>query len=601
MGDTDIDINKLISQLVLATGKSILGSLEKHGKQQYKRARAAFNLCFRKYLKRSYDRYSKTKTILYRDRPVPLSRFYVPTNVSVGKCTISTDDIDALLGDSTRQVFVGTAGSGKSTFLKHLFTRVVERKHIGVPVFVELRHLNTSPDTSLPKFVFNLLQESNKDFEWDQFERCMTSGKMLLILDGFDEVDVRYRTSVAKDILSLSNTYPQVRIMASSRPDDTLDSWEEFVKYHVQPLTKDQALELVRKLDYDEKTRSQFAKELQNGLYEKHEDFLSNPLLLTMMLLTYEQIAEIPAKMHIFYNQAFETLFNKHDALKSLYKRKTYTEMPVDDFKRVLSAFSMTSYARRHVSFSRDDIDVFLESARKLTGIEFNSSHFLKDLLESVCILYKDGLYYTYTHRSFQEYFAAYFLSSFNSPRRRQLLARMIAGATRDNVLRLLFEMNPEAVEQDLIIPMLEQNLKDFDKVKGGVYKYARILDLWYEGLSLIPKDRMGYRLSDDKPSSYLMMFIYCMYPSLTEQLREKVKREVDEENQKALVRRVFKDADDRLIPFLPITKAKHDVFVELGCKDYVDRRLKFSKQVLLHLQEKYANRAEDIDALLMT
>ena len=30
-----------------------------------------------------------------------------------------------------------------------------------------------------------------------------------------------------------------------------------------------------------------------DGLFEKHKDFLSSPLLLTMMLLTYEQLAEI--------------------------------------------------------------------------------------------------------------------------------------------------------------------------------------------------------------------------------------------------------------------------------------------------------------------
>lgn len=428
----------------------------------------------------------------------------------------------------------------------------------------------------------------------------MTSGKMVLILDGFDEVDVQYRTRITKDILSLSNTYPKIRIMASSRPDDTLDSWEEFVKYRVRPLTKEQALELITKLDYDEKTKSRFVDELQKGLYEQHQDFLSNPLLLTMMLLTYEQIAEIPSKMHIFYNQAFETLFNKHDALKSLYKRKTYTEMPIDDFKRVLSAFSMTSYTKRHVSFSRDDINVFFDSARKLTGIEFDNSQFLKDLLESVCILYKDGFYYTYTHRSFQEYFAAYFLSSFTSPRRTQILKRMIASSDRDNVLKLLFEMNPEAVEQDLIIPVIEQTLKESKSVKGGIYKYARILDLWYEGLSLIPGDQIGYRLSDDKPSSFLMIFIYKMYPNFAEQLQSWRQNKKDEEIEKKIIRQLFKKPNDRLVPFLPITKEKHDAFIKLGCKDYVEERLRISRQILSHFKKKYKDLEEDIDTLLL-
>lgn len=599
MGDTDFDINKVISDLVMETGKRILNSVGGFGKQQYKAALATFEVCFRNYLKHSYERYSKTKTILYRDKPVSLSRFYVATDVTIGKRNIGTDNIDMLVGDSTRQVFVGTAGCGKSTFLKHLFTGLIERKRLGVPVFVELRHLNTSPDTLLLDFVFSSLREANKKFDREQFERSMTSGKLILILDGFDEVNFALRTSVAKDILSFSTAYPQARIVVAGRPDDTFDSWQEFSKYHVQPLTKDQAVALVEKLDYDEKTKSRFLQELQNGLYERHEDFLSNPLLLTMMLLTYEQIAEIPSKMHIFYNQAFETLFNKHDALKSLYKRKTFTEMPIDDFKRVLSAFSMTSYAKRHVSFTREDVDVFLDSARKLTNLDFSNEKFLNDLLESVCILYRDGLYYTYTHRSFQEYFAAHFLSYFNSPRRKQLLVRMVSGASRDNVLTLLFEMNPEAVEQDLIMPMLEQALTDAESVKRGVYRYARILDLWYEGLSNFTDDQVGYQFSDNKSLSYLIIFVYNMYPELAKRLHKGKKKERNTEVRRKLVRRVFENTPNRFIPFMPITKEKHEVFLKLGCKDYVNERLAFTRSFLEHLKMKYANRAEDIDALL--
>ena len=36
---------------------------------------------------------------------------------------------------------------------------------------------------------------------------------------------------------------------------------------------------------------------------------------------------------------------------------------------------------------------------------------FLRDLLKSVCVMQIEGVEYTFTHRSFQEYFAAYFIS----------------------------------------------------------------------------------------------------------------------------------------------------------------------------------------------
>ena len=62
--------------------------------------------------------------------------------------------------------------------------------------------------------------------------------------------------------------------------------------------------------------QQKFIDNVKKHLYDKHKSFLSNPLLTTMMLLTFDQFAEIPEKMFLFYEQAFDTLFLKHDATK---------------------------------------------------------------------------------------------------------------------------------------------------------------------------------------------------------------------------------------------------------------------------------------------
>ena len=89
-------------------------------------------------------------------------------------------------------------------------------------------------------------------------------------------------------------------ILISSRPDSRFSSWEEFYRYGVKPLTKKKALNLIGQLEYDQELKDKFLIALDENLYEDHESFSSNPLLLTMMLLTYEQIAEIPNKIHLF-------------------------------------------------------------------------------------------------------------------------------------------------------------------------------------------------------------------------------------------------------------------------------------------------------------
>jgi len=603
MNQSEIDINKIISELVLESSKTLISSVSSYGKTKYEELQAIFNTCFQKYLKESYKRYSKTKTLLYRDKPVSIHDFFIDTNFKVGKKKYSTEDLDSMMGISNRLVFIGTAGCGKSTLLRYLFIKLIEEKSFGVPIMLELRNLNTDPDISVKDYLFSSLKEINKNFQMHQFEIALESGKLNLILDGFDEIDPSSRKRIEKEVLTISREYPNTSLILASRPDDIFDSWQEFTKLKVLPLTKDQTIELITKLDYDSEIKESFLSEIKKGLYERHVDFLSNPLLLTMMLLTYEQIAEIPSKMHIFYNQAFETLFNKHDALKSLYKRKSYSSIAIDDFKHILSAFSMASYSKRNVSFSREKAINYLDNSKKLTGIDFSSENFLRDLLESVCILYKDGIYYTFTHRSFQEYFAAYFLAHFNTPKRKQILKKLVVPGQRDNVLLLLYEMNPEAVEKDLIIPVFQEMLDDAKKVKGGIYKYIRILDQWYEGISHLQTDeetRFGFRMSDDKISSYLMFFIFSIYKEEKEKFFSSPKKdEIHEKAFKKAISRAF--SDDRFVPFRPITKEKHEIFKDLGCKEFVEKRLVFAENLLKKLEDKYQKRSQDVDSLLFS
>jgi len=603
MDQKEIDINKIISELVLESSKSLITSVSSFGKKKYEELLAIFKLCFRKYLHESYKRYSKTKTLLYRDKPVPIHNFFIDINFSIRNKKYSTEDLDSMMSISNRLVFIGTAGCGKSTLLRYLFIKLVEEKKFGVPIMLELRNLNTEPDLTVKDYLFNSLHEINKDFQMHQFEVALESGKLILILDGFDEIDPSSRKRIEKETLSISREYPSTTLILASRPDDIFDSWEEFTKLKVLPLSKEQTIELITKLDYDSEIKDSFLSELKKGLFERHKDFLSNPLLLTMMLLTYEQIAEIPSKMHIFYNQAFETLFNKHDALKSLYKRKSYSSIPIDDFKHILSAFSITSYSKRSVSFSREKAITYLNNSKKLTGIDFSSEKFLLDLLESVCILYKDGIFYTYTHRSFQEYFAAYFLAKFNTPKRKEILKKLVVPGHRDNVLMLLYEMNPEAIEKDLIMPVLQEMIDRAKNVKGGIYKYIRILDQWYEGISHIDPERetrFGYRMSDEKISSYLMFLIFSIYKDEKEKfVSAQQKQEIPEETLKKTISNAF--SEDRFIPFKPINKEKHEIFVSLGCKEFVEHRLNFARDLLKKLEEKYQKRAQDIDSLLFS
>ena len=49
---------------------------------------------------------------------------------------------------------------------------------------------------------------------------------------------------------------------------------------------------LLSNIPYDEDIKTVFHRKLNEGLYESHKEFLRNPLLTIMMLITLAQFAE---------------------------------------------------------------------------------------------------------------------------------------------------------------------------------------------------------------------------------------------------------------------------------------------------------------------
>lgn len=448
--------------------KPIIDSTVGALKKEYKKSLVDLGLAFSKYYQRSYERYSKMKTLLYRDKPVDLKKHYVATDFALGDEFISGASILTNLINSEKSVIMGTAGAGKSILLRRLFIDLVENPKGGLtPFLIELRYLIT-PEKSYTIFelMLKILNESDDNITSEQLHYALKQGKLIIFLDGFDEIDFEQREKYELEVSELSNKYSQSIFVVSSRPDSVFESWEESYIYKALPLNKLQSVDLIQRIDYDNTVKHKFVKELQDGLFEKHKDFLANPLLLTMMLLTYEQLAEMPEKIHIFYEQAFDTLYHKHDALKSVYKRKTFTGLPIDDFKRVFSAFCLITYAKnKQLIFTKQEVRDVLGQAIKLENIDIDVDSFFQDLLKSVCVIQRDGNIYTFSHRSFQEYFTAFFISNSRSPDMPEILTQV---CEKDfDIGRMLFEMNRELVERQWVIPKLAEYLNGIERPKS--------------------------------------------------------------------------------------------------------------------------------------
>lgn len=229
---------------------------------------------------------------------------------------------------------------------------------------------------------------------------------------------------------------------------------------------------MVSKIDFDENIKRQFSKALNESLYKNHKSFASNPLLLNIMLLTYDNYAEIPEKLHLFYANAFDTLYSKHDATKGGYKRELKSKLSFDSFKKVFSNFCFITYFQGKIEFSYDDLITLLKKSK----LEFDIESIIYDLVNSICVLYKDGLNYRFTHRSFQEYFTAIFLKELSDESLKKMGIELIKKdtyrATHDSVFSMLYDMSEERTEQNILLPLLEMIEENFQANKTDKYDF---------------------------------------------------------------------------------------------------------------------------------
>jgi hypothetical protein len=420
---------------------------------------------FSKLIRESYARRSMVKTLVESDTPIPLKTIYVPATLTTARKRIKETEFLDQLETLNRVVVIGTAGAGKSLFLKSVFLHLLESWSEPIPIFVELRNLNEIASTEAPvlSLVLKSIRAYVRSFDAAQLEHALYTGKIALFLDALDEVAPEKKEHVVREILDVAANNQKAKIVLTSRPDSTFDGWEEFATYRMEPLSLDGAKALVEKLPYDPEIKVKFLDDVLSTRFEEHREFLTVPLLLVIMLVVYDQFAEIPNKIINFYSRAFEALFSRHDAMKGGFKRTLKSKLSLEDFRHVFTAFCASTYASDLFSFSDKSAIEYASLSLTATNLECTPKDLLEDMIGGVCLLQQDGVQWVFAHRSFQEYFAALFLigANWNAERRMTFLARHSWQMRRDSVSAMMAEMNAGEFAENWVLPAARRALRD--------------------------------------------------------------------------------------------------------------------------------------------
>ncbi len=465
-------------ELINRNIEKILGSLKGYGSEKIKQHQVKTGKAFKDYLESAIIKYSKVKTVIYGATPVFLYSTYTELNLKDSYDNIITaSNVSNLLKFDNNLIISGIAGSGKSTLLKYLFLNSIENGN-HIPIFIELRDINNT-ELSFIEFIYTSLEKLNFNLKKEDLVTALESGNLIFFLDGLDEVSYIIRDKIEKGIIELSSKYNKNFFLISSRPNENFIGWNTYTELEVLPLSKQQAMNLVDQIDYFPlETRNRFLDELKSILYEEHYSFASNPLLLTIMYLSFSFNANISRKINGFYEDAFEALYRRHDASKLGFRRKKYLDLDIRDFKSVLSCFSLLSYFRGYYEFSSSQLIKFIDESKEITQqLEINSEKFFLDMYNSINILIRDGQKYVFSHRTFQEYFSAFYISQLPKELKPNFITKIFKERPLDKVLDFLFENDRQNLEVFLIIPYFEE-IKDKIEFgsKGWEWKYISLL-----------------------------------------------------------------------------------------------------------------------------
>lgn len=457
---TEPDINKIAASVIQGQINNAIGAVSKGIKAAITKVLQVINKDLAKYTAAKIKKCSYIRTpIINRDHSTYIYDIYVQTRLQLRKRTVSDDTFIASLSGKDSIIVSGNAGSGKSMFMRHLFLKLCNEKRSQIPLFFELRDINASEKKNLQEFLYYNLIGSNATITESQFLDSLKAGVFCLVLDGFDEINHVDRKEIERQIIRLRDQCPDLQIIVSSRPDADrrLESWQAFEVVYVEPMDEQQAAELIGRLEYDGKVKEKFLKEAKDRLFKTHKTFLSNPLLCIMMLVTFDQTGHIPTKRHVFYEKAFDALFSIHDTAKEgVYKRKTYSNLSVDEFRNCMSAFCIVTYLKEQFVFTRSEFREALAAALELEKLSTNIDDLTSDMIESTCLIQIEGTDYVFTHRSFQEYFAAVFVCRSPAIGTKTLLDKITMRDT-DDVIQLAFSINRGLVQREWVVPTLKE------------------------------------------------------------------------------------------------------------------------------------------------
>lgn len=419
------------------------------------------------YFKNNIARHGQIKTLLHGNIPVDFYKIYEHLSLNIDSKLQKISEISDLVQYGKRFTILGQAGSGKSTLVKHLHLNSIHSQAF-IPVTIEFRSLKKSHLNLHDYITSQIISENNNTFSSRVINKLMEAGKLVVFLDGFDEVKTDMISPVLESVKKLICRFQNCVYIMTSRPNSCLEMFEDFVNCSVAPLSSQDMINFVKKQYFNQLDQRQIhlLESIKNADANKEiSSFLKNPLLLTLYILVYEKYSNIPEKRTEFYSRVIDALLSQHDGnSKPGFLRERLTSLSQDMFEELLEEYCWNATGKNEYEFERNSIKsilISIEQEKPRLRVDCNS--LIHDLTVGTSLWINEAARFTFSHRSLQEYFCALKICKSPNPQKLAFYKEIIEtdiinrSGLLDNILSMCCELDQYDLAKNYLIPYLRK------------------------------------------------------------------------------------------------------------------------------------------------
>ena len=349
------------------------------------------------------------KTLWKPEGGVSLLEFYHPPKIKMGDKPTLISRLSEL--GSENLIIEGIVGQGKSILLRSLaIQEILSNDARRLPLFLELRTL--SAKLPLREAIAKQLESYDIDADNETINYIFRSGKISILLDGFDELDESLIKDTLQEIDGLTQKYPELQFVITSRPGNEIQKNPAFKIVKIEPLRAAEIPAFLDKLGVSAAKSVEIRQAIKISP-SKVSNLITTPLMLTLVVIVYESESEIPETLPEFFERLFQVVFSRHDRMKAGFERKHYSGLSERKLQALFEAFCFMTIQLGHPrTLSAEQFAEVFDLALTYTedcGCEVEK--FKKDISKVACLMLEEGVdSITFLHKSILEYYAASFI-----------------------------------------------------------------------------------------------------------------------------------------------------------------------------------------------